>query len=628
VHHAGVEPALFVLAIVVTVAFVAGASRRLGWSPPLVLVIVGVIGSFIPGVPSFELDPDLVLVGLLPPLLYAAAIRTSLIDFAAVREALALLAVGLVAVTTIAVGLVTWWALPSLTLAAALALGAVVAPPDAVATTAVGRRVGLPRRITTILEGESLVNDATALVALSATIAAITSTVTPLEVGWDFVRAAGGGLLIGLAATSLLAFIRRRITDPVLDTTLSFTAPYVAFLPAEAIDASGVVAVVVTGLLLGHKAPVLQSAASRLAESTNWRTVQFMLENAVFLLIGLQIRPILEDVADSDLSTGRIALVCGAVLAATIVVRIVYVMAAVWIYHHGTARMRSRAWSWEGGVVVSWAGMRGVVTLAAAFLLPEETPHREVLQLAAFVVVAGTLLIQGTTLPWLVARLRLPVPSAAEDALQAAALITSASKAGLARLEEVREPSDPDDVIRQLRDRAKLRANGVWERLGRSQRELEPPAAVYRRLRLEMLVAERETIVRARDDRAVDDEVLRAAMTAVDMEESLLDPVEDADPGADGEVLVADVRAGDCDHLREAPAYIDPRTPAGCQECLAEGLTWVHLRLCLTCGHVGCCDSSIGRHATGHFRECAHPVIRSFEPGEAWRWCYRDQMLG
>ena len=192
----------------------------------------------------------------------------------------------------------------------------------------------------------------------------------------------------------------------------------------------------------------------------------------------------------------------------------------------------------------------------------------------------------------------------------------------------MREPSDPDDVIRQLRERAKLRANGVWERLGRSQRELEPPAAVYRRLRLEMLIAERETIVRARDDRAVDDEVLRAAMTAVNMEESLLDPVEDADPGSDGQVLVADVRAGDCDHLREAPAYVDPLTPAGCQECLAEGLTWVHLRLCLTCGHVGCCDSSIGRHATGHFKECAHPVIRSFEPGEAWRWCYRDQMLG
>ncbi len=304
------------------------------------------------------------------------------------------------AVTTVVVGLVAWWVVPSISLAAALALGAVVAPPDAVAATAVARRIGMPRRITTILEGESLVNDATALVALTAAISAITSTVTPLEVGWDFVVAAGGGLLIGLAATWLLATIRRRITDPVLDTTLSFTAPYVAFLPAEAIDASGVLAVVVTGLLLGHKAPTLQSAASRLAESTNWRTVQFMLENAVFLLIGLQIRPILEDVARlRPRRSAASSLICAAVLLATILVRVAYVMGAVWIYRHGSAEMRARSWSWSTGAVVSWAGMRGVVTLAAVFLLPEETPQREVLQLAAFVVVAGTLLIQGTTLP-------------------------------------------------------------------------------------------------------------------------------------------------------------------------------------------------------------------------------------
>jgi CPA1 family monovalent cation:H+ antiporter len=623
-----VEPALYVLAIVVTVAVVAGASRRFGFSPPLALVVVGVVASFIPGIPSFELDPDVVLFGLLPPLLYAAAIRTSLVDFAAAREALILLAVLLVAVTTVVVGLATWWVVPSITLAAGLALGAVVAPPDAVAATAVGRRIGMPRRITTILEGESLVNDATALVALSAATAAITSSVTPVEVAWDFLLAAGGGLLVGLAATWLLAMVRRRITDPVLDTTLSFTAPFVAFLPAEAIHASGVLAVVVTGLLLGHKAPKLQSAASRLAETTNWRTVQFMLENAVFLLIGLQIRPILEAVGDSDLGVGRIALICAVVLAVTILVRIVYVMATVWTYRHGTARMRAHAWGYATGAVVSWAGMRGVVTLAAAFLLPEETPQREVLQLAAFVVVAGTLLIQGTTLSWLVARLRLPAPSPAEDALQAAALISKASRAGLERLDEVRSPGDPEEVIHQLRERAELRVNGVWERLGRSQDEIEPPAATYRRLRLEMLGAERDVIVRARDHGFVDDEVLRAAMAAVDLEESLLDPVEDAGPDADGELRPAPIRAGDCEHLREAPAWLAPRTPDGCEECLRDGTTWVHLRLCLSCGHVGCCDSSVGRHASGHFAECSHPVMRSIEPGEAWKWCYPDRRLG
>lgn len=622
------ESTLEVLAIVLTVALVAGASRRFGLSAPLVLVVVGVAASFVPDMPTFELDPDLVLVVLLPPLLYAAAIRTSLIDFARVKDALLLLAVGLVAVTTFAVGLVAWWVIPSVSLAAALALGAVVAPPDAVAATAVARRIGLPRRIVTVLEGESLLNDATALVALTAATAAITSSVSTAGVAWDFVVAVVGGLAVGLAATWVLATIRRHIDDPVLDTTLSFTAPYVAFLPAEAIHASGVLAVVVTGLLLGHKAPVLQSAASRLSESTNWRTVQFLLENAVFLLIGLQIKPILEDVGDSDLSAGRIALVCVAVLVTTILVRVVYVMAAVAAYQNGTPRMRRGAWSWANGAVVSWAGMRGVVTLAAVFLLPEETPQRETLQLAAFVVVAGTLLIQGTTLPWLVRRLRLPAPSPAEDALQAAALITQASRAGLERLEEVRAPDDPEEVVEQLRMRAELRANGVWERLGRSQDEIEPPSVTYRRLRLQMLNAERNVIVDARDHGTVDDEVLRAAMTAVDLEESLLDPVEDAQSMHEDELRVAAIRAGDCEHLRAAPLVVAARTPEGCEECLRDGTRWVHLRLCLSCGHVGCCESSVGRHATGHFHETRHPVIRSIEPGEAWRWCYVDEHLG
>ena len=627
-HHPGVEDALQVLAIVITVAFVAGLSRRLGWSPPLVLVVVGLVASFVPGVPSVELDPDLVLLGLLPPLLYAAAIRSSLVGFASATDAILLLAVGAVAVTTVAVGLVAWWIVPGISLAAALALGAVVAPPDAVAATTVARRVGMPRRIVTILEGESLLNDATALVAVSVAVAALTESVTVTSVAWDFVVAAGGGALIGLAVAWVLARVRRRIEDPVLDTTLSFVAPFVAFLPAEAVDASGVLAVVVTGLLLGHKAPTLQSASSRLAEQMNWRTVQFLLENAVFLLIGLQMKGLVEDVADTDLSAGRVVLICGTVLLATILVRVVYCLLGTGLYHVGTPAMRRRAWPWPSAIAVSWAGMRGVVTLAAVFLLPEETPQREVLRLAAFTVVAGTLLIQGPTLPWLVRRLGLVGPHAAEDALQAASLVSEATRAGLERLEQVRSPDDPDEVIAQLRERAERRAHMTWERLGRSHGELEPPSVAYRRLRLEMLAAERETIIRARDAGSVDDEVLRAAMTTIDLEESLLDRAEDAEARVEAELEAPPLRSGDCEHLRAAPRVVKARTPAGCEECLRDGTRWVHLRLCLGCGHVGCCDSSVGRHADRHFREVEHPVMRSIEPGEAWRWCYVDQHLG
>jgi CPA1 family monovalent cation:H+ antiporter len=619
-----VHAALDILALVAVAGIVAGFARRLAWSEPLALTVVGIGLSFVPHFLEIALTPDLVLIGLLPPLLYAAAIRTSLIDFKVNRRAILLLSVGLVAFSTVAVGFVSWVVVPGVTLAAGFALGAVVAPPDAVAATTVARRVGMPRRIVTILEGESLINDATALVALNTAIAALTSSISPWEVGWDFVRAAGGGLLIGLAAAMVLAFIRRYIDDPVLDTTLSFAAPYVAFLPAEEIKASGVLAVVVTGLLLGHRSVVLQSAGSRIAENINWRTVQFLLENVVFLLIGLQIRRLISDVADAHHSWGEVIWSCLAVLVATVLARVVWMFAVV----AAMRLLRQPAWSWPVTCVVSWAGMRGVVTLAAVFLLPTDTPQRSLLALAAFTVVAGTLLVQGLTLPWLVRRLQLPGPDAAEDALQSAGLVTAAARAGLAVLDELATDDDPPEVLDELRSRAAKRSNDIWEQLGRAQSELEPPAAAYRRLRLQMLSAERSSILEARDSGAYDDEVLRRALQAIDVEESMLDRVEDAAARVDDELTTPQQRAGDCKHLRDAPKIVRAKTPEGCEECLAEGTRWVHLRLCLTCGHVGCCDSSVRRHASAHFHETKHPVMRSIEPGEAWRWCYVDELLG
>jgi monovalent cation/hydrogen antiporter len=383
-------------------------------SPPLVLVVVGVVASLVPGVPDYRLDPAVVLIGVLPPLLYAAAIRTSLVDVRANRQAIGILAVGAVVFTTVVVGVIAWLLLPKVSLAAGLALGAIVAPPDAVAATTIGRRVGMPRRLVSILEGESLLNDATALVSLRTATAAITASIGVWVVIGDFVLAVAGGVVVGVVIAAVLAAIRKRVSDPVLDTTISFIAPFLAYLPAEAIHASGVLAVVVTGLILGHKSPILQSASSRLSEQTNWRTVQFVLENTVFLVIGLQVPDTIRAAWESEIGHDRVVMLCVAVLLATIVTRIVWVYVATAIYRFGPAQLRIRAWPWAHAALVSWAGMRGVATLAAAFALPVETPARDALVLAALTVVAGTLLLQGTTLPLLTRRLGMGAPRARE----------------------------------------------------------------------------------------------------------------------------------------------------------------------------------------------------------------------
>ena len=620
--------ALPIVGLVILAATVAGLAERFGRSAPLLLVIVGVLVSFVPGVKPLRLDPEVVLFGFLPPLLYAAAIRTSLVDFRANRRAILLLSVGCVIFSTGVVGVVAWWAIPSLSWAAAFAIGAVVAPPDAVAATAVGRRVGMPRRMVTILEGESLVNDATALVALNTAIGAISSNLSVPRVGLDFVVAAGGGIVIGLAVAAVLGYVRKHIDDPVLDTTLSFVAPFAAFIPAEEIHASGVLAVVVTGLVLGHQSPVLQSASSRIAENTNWRTIGFLLENVVFALIGLQLRGIVDDVRALPVSLAHSLVSCLAILAAAVLARIIWVFGIAFVYHHGPRRRASTpgATPWPP----SCPGRRcaGWSRWPAVFLLPDTIPQLPVLKLAAAVVVAGTLLGQGLSLPALVRRMHLPHPDPAEDALHTAALVTAANQAGLARLDELVDDDVPREVVDQLRERSARRSNNAWERLGRASTEIEPPSMAYRRLRIEMLGAERATILAARDDGALDDEVLRNALAAVDVEESLLDRVEDAESSLNRELTTGQSAMGDCRHLRDAPRVAVARTPGACEECLPEGTRWVHLRMCLGCGHIGCCDSSVGRHAEAHFAQHEHPVMRSVEPGEGWRWCYVDQLLG
>jgi CPA1 family monovalent cation:H+ antiporter len=289
------------------------------------------------------------------------------------------------------------------------------------------------------------------------------------------------------------------------------------------------------------------------------------------------------------------------------------------------------ALSTEETTVVAWAGMRGVVTLAAAFVLPPSTPERDVLILIALVVTAGTLVIEGTTLPMLIRRLAIPGPDLHQDALLAADVLERAGRAGRARLDQELE-GDPGaaapEVVDRLRRRGTERADAMWERLGGDG---ETPSATYARLRRSMLEAERGEVLRIRQTGRVPHEVLQEVLSALDVEESVL-ALSTSGSTADRDVdLAAPVHPAKlCDHLTRAAEATSPEplTPAGCEECLRDGDTWVHLRLCLTCGHVGCCDSSPNRHADAHFHATDHPVIRSFEVGEAWRWCYVDEKLG
>jgi len=622
-----VHVATLVLALVATVTLVAGLARRRDLSAPLLLTVVGVAASYLPFVPQFRLDPEVVLVGLLPPLLYATAIRSSLVDFKANRRAIGMLSVGLVAFTTMGIGVLTWWLLP-IPFVAALAFGAVVAPPDAVAATAVARRIGLPRRIVTILEGESLLNDATALVALGTAITALSGAVSFGSVSLSFLLATLGGTVVGLTVAFLIGWIRKRVTEPVLDTSLSFMAPLAAYLPAEAIHGSGVVAVVVAGLVLAHRATLLQTASSRLSERVNWSTISFLLENTVFLLIGLQARWILADVRASTLPPSRILIFCTAVLVAVILLRPLWVFPVRYLLIRPGADRMGRPAPWTHTAIVSWAGMRGVVTLAAAFVLPENTPHRDVLVLAAMVVTAGTLLLQGISLPWLARRLDVRGPDPREDVLQEAAVLQTSVAAGLAALSRGSEDIEPS-IAEALRSRAQQRADIAWERLGGTDPDTETPTETWRRLRVQMLQAERAAVLKIRDDGQADHEVLQSVLSALDLEESMLDQLSDREAGLRKGWLLS-ARSGDdgCEHLVQAPCVRMPSSPRICRDCEREGLAWVHLRLCLDCGNVGCCSSSPGNHAERHFHEVGHPVMRSFEPGEAWRWCYVDDLLG
>ena len=519
---------VFVIALGVT-----AIARRYALSAPLLLVVVGLAMSFVPGVPVVPLDPDLVLFLVLPPLLYSAALESSTLRLRENMKRISQLAIGLVVFSTAVVGIAAWLLVPDLPLASALVLGAVVAPPDAVAAASIGRRLGLQRRLMTILEGESLLNDATALtlfrVLLAAALAptAVSTGATIVEGLGEFALAAVGGVALGAGLGWVLHRIRMRLHDGVLESSVGLLVPFAIYLLAEELHTSGVLAVVVAGLYLGHKATEA-GYATRLQDQAVWKALDTLLEALVFALIGLQLRVVVDGLGED---AGRILGVSLALLVVTILARFVWVFPTIYLPRVlPKVRRAGPALPWRGPFVISWAGMRGVVTLAAAFAIPvgdEMTPGmpgRNVVVFVAFVITVGTLLLQGLTLPTLIRRLHVQDKGGQRDVLDEAAVKQAAAEAALSRLDELSDDSTPQHVTEQLRTWAQHRSNGAWERLGRSDEEIgESPSVAFTRLRREMLTAERDTFVRFRDMGRIDEGVLRDMLRELDYEEAMLD---------------------------------------------------------------------------------------------------------
>lgn len=449
------------LAVLVVSVLLAALARRFDLSAPLALVVAGLAAGLIPGLGDIELDPDLVLFVILPPLLWSAGIESSYLALRRNVRPIALLAVGLPLATTVAVGVVAFHTVPELTIPAALTLGAIVAPPDAVSATAIGRRVGLPRRTMTLLGGESLLNDATALTAYKVALAAAVGAATSWGDGLaTFALAAAGGVVVGAVLGALLSWIRWRLDDPLAESALGLVAPFLIYLAAEEIRGSGVLAVVVAALIAGQRS-TRAGYATRLQDFAVWKAVQLVLKSFAFLMIGLQLPKVVSELA--GISAATIAVASAAVVATVTVVRIVWMYLFAYLPRLLSPRIRrdEPAPTAAQVFVLGWAGMRGVVSLAAAFGVPLATlsgtpfPGRPQLVFLTFVVVVGTLLLHGLTLPWLIRRLGVTGGEAAADARAEAAAQDKASRAAAARLEELltdgqagEVPAKAGDVLR------------------------------------------------------------------------------------------------------------------------------------------------------------------------------------
>jgi monovalent cation/hydrogen antiporter len=499
-------------------------ARKLHFPYPIALVVGGAVLGLIPKLPQFPFNPQLILILVLPPILYQAALMTSWSDFKSHFRPIGLLAIGLVIATTLAVGAALKWLVPEVPWAVAFVLGAIVSPPDAVAATAILSRLNIPRRIVTVLEGESLVNDASGLVIYKfAVVAVLTGAFSLVEAGAQFVLIGSGGIVLGIVLAHLFIRIHRRLGDPFIEVLMSLVLPYVVYIAAEKLHLSGVLGVVAAGLVRGRYAPDIATAQMRIMARSVWNLLVFVLNSLIFMLIGIEMSDVIEKL--SRYTVVELVTLGFAVSAVAIVVRFVWVYALAAVPGAWTARTLpdEPLPNPRELFIVSWCGMRGIVSIAAALSLPialpdgSAFPHRQLIIFLTFFVIAMTLVVQGLSMPLLIRLLGVGSnwSLANEQQRVRAALSRAALTVIDERLHAGALPAGVADALRnELLDRIRLvLPEGA---------EHTPRADLTAQLRHEVVIAERRELIRLWRDNQISDEVMHHLEELLDYQEAHL----------------------------------------------------------------------------------------------------------
>jgi CPA1 family monovalent cation:H+ antiporter len=517
-----VRSAEFILFLLIAVAVLVTVARRVGVAYPIFLVLGGLALGLVPRVPHIEVDPDAIFVLVLPPIVYIASVFTPLRSLRANIGNVASLAVGLVIASALVAAAVAHALVPGLSWPVALVLGAITSPSDEVAVTQVATRYAVPRRVLSLLEGESLLNDATAITLYRvALLAALAGTFSFASAVGTFLVSSIGGIAVGLIVGWLMAQVRRRIRDTPVELTITLLTPYAAFLPAEALNFSGVIATVVAGLYLGNRLSRISSADTRLAGRSVWEMLIFLLNGFVFILTGLEVPYILSRLAPSDIV--KLIAIGVAVTISLVVVRALWIFATAYVPHWLGWRKQVRHVLGQS-VVISWAGLRGVVSLAVVLALPQTLPSgapfpaRAELLVVTLTVIMLTLVGQGLTLPWVIRRVHLGVDTEVrqEEAAARRRLVRAATR----RIDEL-YPVWPTHhpLLDELRERYRHRSEHVEGRRDGSQEEADRDVIEHREIRRNVAEAEREALLRMRADGDIDDDVLRKLERELDLEE-------------------------------------------------------------------------------------------------------------